>query len=67
MHVAHDAATDKDILHAAQMRVPELVEHGDVVELDVEVLVDGLEGAADGDVVFQLDGDGWRGLLVGGA
>lgn len=46
----------EDILDAAEMRVFELVQHGDVVELDVEVLVDGLEGAADGDVVLELDG-----------
>ena len=40
------------------MRVFELVKDGDVVEFDVEVLIDGFEGAADGDVVFQLDGHG---------
>lgn len=56
MHVPHDTAADKDVLHAAQMRVFELVEDGDVVQFDVEVLVDGFEGPADGDVVFELDG-----------
>ena len=45
------------------MRVSELVQHGDVVELDVEVLVDGFQGAADGDVVFELDGDGWPDVI----
>lgn len=40
------------------MRVLVEVEHVDVVELDVQVLVDGLEGAADADVVFELDGYG---------
>lgn len=59
MHVPDHAAADKDILHAAQMRVFEFVQHDDVVELDVEVLVHGFEGAADGDVVFELDGYGW--------
>ena len=39
------------------MRVLDLLEHLDVVELDVEVLVDALEDAADLDVVFELDGD----------
>lgn len=61
MHIPHDAAADEHILHAAQMRVFELVEDDDVVEFDVEVLVDGFQGAADGDVVFQLDGYCWWG------
>ncbi len=39
------------------MRVLDLLEHLDVVELDVEVLVDALEDAADLDVVLELDGD----------
>ena len=39
------------------MRVLELLEDLDVVELDVEVLVDALEDAADLDVVLELDGD----------
>lgn len=37
--------------------VLELLEHLDVVELDVEVLVDALEDAADLDVVLELDRD----------
>ena len=39
------------------MRVLFRVGDGDVGELDVEVLVDGVEGAADGEVVLQLDHD----------
>ncbi len=39
------------------MRVLDLLEHLDVVEFDVEVLVDALEDAADLDVVLELDGD----------
>lgn len=39
------------------MRVLDLVDDGDIVELDVEVLVDALERAADLDVVLELDGD----------
>jgi len=35
----------------------ELVEDGNVIELDVEVLVDALEDAADLDVVLELDRD----------
>jgi hypothetical protein len=39
------------------VRIFDLLEHLDVVELDVEVLVDALEDAADLDVVFELDRD----------
>lgn len=40
------------------MWILQLIEHGNVVEFDVEVLVNGFEGAADGNVVFELDGYG---------
>lgn len=40
------------------MGILDLFDDGDVVELNVEVLVDALEGAADLDVVFEFDGDG---------
>ena len=40
-----------------EMGVLELVDDGDVVELDVEVLVDALEGTAEADVVLKLDSD----------
>lgn len=39
------------------MGVLELLDDGDVVELDVEELVDALEGAADRDVILELDRD----------
>jgi hypothetical protein len=39
------------------MRPPHLVYCLGIVQLDVEVLVDALEGAADLDFVFELDGD----------
>jgi hypothetical protein len=58
MHIAHDTAADEDVLDGRQVRVFELVQYGDIVELDVQVLIDGLEGAVDANVVFQLDGDG---------
>lgn len=38
-----------------QMRVLELLDDLDVVELDVEELVDALERATNGDVVLELD------------
>jgi hypothetical protein len=40
-----------------QMRILQLLNDGDVVKLDVEVLVDALERAAELDVVLELDGD----------
>ena len=58
IHISHDAAPDEDIAYRRQVRVLRFVEHGDVVEFDVEVLVAGLEGAADEEVVFELDGEG---------
>ena len=39
------------------MRVLGLVRDADVIELDVEVLINGFEGAGDDDVIFQLDGE----------
>ena len=39
------------------MRVFELLENLDIVELDVEVLVDALQGPPDLNVIFELDGD----------
>ena len=38
------------------MRVLHFLLHGDVIELDIEVLVDRLQGAADANVVFEFDG-----------
>jgi len=39
------------------VRVLHLLDHGDVIQLDVEVLVHALQRAAHGDVVLELDGD----------
>lgn len=58
MHVAHDGAAQKHILDCAQVRVLEVVDDRDVVELDVEILVDRLERARDLDVVFEFHRDG---------
>lgn len=58
MDVAHDTAADEDVLDRAQVRVAQLLGHGDVFQLDVEVLVDRLERTRDLDVVLELDGDG---------
>jgi hypothetical protein len=40
-----------------QMRPPHLIHGLCVIELDIQVLVDALEGAADLDFVFEFDGD----------
>lgn len=55
MDVAHHTSADKDVFHGAQVRVLEFLMDGYVVELDVEVLVDRLEGALDFDVIFEFD------------
>jgi hypothetical protein len=39
------------------VRVLHLLDHRDVVQLDVEVLVHALQRAAHGDVILELDGD----------
>ena len=39
------------------VRVLEVVQNGDIVELDVEVLVDALQGSADRDVILELHRD----------
>ena len=44
------------IFDTAEVRVFELLEHSDVVELDIEVLVDRFEGSSDRDVVLELNG-----------
>ena len=40
------------------MRVLVEIENVDIVELDVEILIDGLQGPADPDVIFEFDRDG---------
>lgn len=40
-----------------QMRIFHFLKYLNIIQLDVEELVDGFQGAFDGDVVFELDGD----------
>ena len=61
MHIPYHTASDEYVLHTRQVGVFQFVEDDYVVEFDVQVLVDGLEGATNGDVVFQFDGDGLLG------
>ena len=58
MHVSHHAASNENVLHTAKMRVLGLVENGNVVKFNVEILIDGFESATDADVVFEFDCDG---------
>jgi hypothetical protein len=44
-------------LMSYHVRVLEVVQNGDIVELDVEVLVDTLQGSADRDVILELHRD----------
>ena len=57
VHVAHHAAAHKAVAHRQHVGVLGLVHHPDAVELDVEVLVHRVKGAADGQVVLQLHSD----------
>ena len=52
-----DGTSDEAVLDGEHVWVLLRVGDGDVGELDVEVLVDRVEGAADGEVVLQLDHD----------
>lgn len=51
------ASTDKDILDGAQVRILDVLNDGYVVKLEVQVLINALEGAADLDAVLELNGD----------
>lgn len=46
---------NKDVFDTAKVRVLELVEYGDVIELYVQVLVNRFEGAPDRNVVLELN------------
>lgn len=39
------------------MRIPDLFHYVYVVELDVQVLIDAFQGAADGNVVLEFNGN----------
>jgi len=55
--ISDHGAADEDVLDGAQMGIFQLLDDLYLVELDVEVLVDALERAADLNIVFQLDRD----------
>ena len=56
-NIPDDGSPDEAVLDREHVRVFLGVGDGDVRELDVEVLVDRVERAADGKVVLQLDHD----------
>ena len=55
MHIPHHTAPNKHTLHRRQMRILQFLHDLHILQFDVEELIDGLEGAAEGDVVFELD------------
>ena len=57
-HIAHHATPNEHVLDRREMRVFIQIEDVDIVELNIEVLVDRFQSAADADVIFQLDCDG---------
>jgi hypothetical protein len=40
------------------VRIVDQIQNLDIIQLDVQILVDALQGPTDTDVVLQLDGDG---------
>lgn len=58
MDITDNGPADEDVLDGAEMGVFQLLVDRDVVELDVEILVDGFQRARHLDVVLELDGDG---------
>jgi len=59
--VRHPVPADEAVLDRQQMRVLLFVDHVDIVQLDVQILIDRVQRTADGDVVLELDDH----LLVG--
>ena len=57
LHVLDDGAADEAVLHGLQVREVGGVLDAHAEEFDVEVLVDGVQLAADGEVILQLDDD----------
>lgn len=54
MDIANNASTNEYVLDRAQVRVFDLFNHSDIVQLDVQVLIHALEGTANGDIVLKL-------------
>ena len=57
LHVPDYRPSDEAVAHACDVRVPFRVDDGYVCEFDVQVLVDAVQRARDGEVIFQLDDD----------
>ncbi len=55
MNISYHTPPNKDILDGAEVRVLDLIQHLYIIEFYVQVLVNGLEGAADRDVILELD------------
>lgn len=55
-NIPHHTTTNKHILYGRQVRVFIQIQDVHIVQLNVQVLVDGFEGAADANVVLEFDG-----------
>ena len=54
LHVPDNTATDKAILQGTQLRIPIGIDHLDVEEFNVEVLVHGMQSTRQDDIVLEL-------------
>lgn len=54
MNITDSGSSDKQGLDGLQMGIFGFVDGGDVVQLQVQVLVDGSQGALDFDIIFQF-------------
>ena len=57
-NVSDNTPSYKDIFDTGEMRVLVEVKHFNIIQLDVEILVDALQGTADSDVVLEFDDNG---------
>lgn len=57
MDVTHSGSSDKQVLDGFQVRIFGFVDGGNVVQLQVQILVDGLQGPFDFYVIFELHDD----------
>ena len=50
----HNTPSDEAVLDAEHVGILVWVGHTDVCELDVEILVNGVQSAADGEIILEL-------------
>lgn len=57
VHIAHGGASDKQVFHRLHVGVLVVVQTYDIIQLQIQVLVYGFQGAPDLYVVLQLHRD----------